>query len=193
MGRKLIIGMKSDYFYYFFAAFIFVRFFLSGIVLTVHTIIVFSTPLIYIIYNKHYHIFKFDINDTVQSVLFDFLFGALMLIVIVFGSIYSGSFNWVNIFEIPTSMILLLAMLSINYELLIRYFFGGFFEKKFGTIIGIAVSSLIGGLIFLPDLLSAASFFVCGLFFGYIFSKTNDIYGPSLGGFIIRLAIAGLA
>lgn len=185
--------MKSDYFYYFFIVFIFLRFFLSGAFLTVHTLIVFSVPLIYIVYNKHYHIFKFDINDTIQSVLFDSLFGFVACILILFVSAYFGNLNWINIFEISNNLMLLLFLLSFNFELLIRYFFQGFFEKKFGTMMGIIIPSLIGSLLFLPDLLSAASFFLAGLFFGYIFSKTNDIYGATIGGFIIRVAIAALA
>lgn len=191
--KKLIINMKSDFFYYFFIAFIFLRFFLSGAFLAVHTLITFSVPLIYIIYNKHYHIFKFDINDTVQSILLNSLFGFFACIVLLFGSAYFGNFNWVNIFEVSTNLMILMLLISFNYELLIRYFFQGFFEKRFGALIGIIIPSLIGGLILLPDLLSAGSFFIAGLFFGYIFSKTNDIYGIAIGGFMIRVAISVLA
>jgi membrane protease YdiL (CAAX protease family) len=185
--------MKSDYFYYFFIAFIFLRFFLNGIFLTIHTLIVFSVPLIYIVYNKHYHIFKFDINDTLQSVLFNFIFSFIMFILILAGAAYFGNLNWVNIFDIPYNFILLLLLLSFNYELLIRYFFQNFFIRRFGGLIGVIIPSLIGGLILLPDFLSSITFFISGLFFGFIFSKTNDIYGISFGGLIIRMAISVLA
>jgi len=166
---------------------------LSGAFLAIHTIIIFSAPIVYIIYNRHYHIFKFDINDTSQSVLLNFFFGILALIFILFVPAFFGNFNWVNIFGLSPNLVMLLFLLSLNYELLIRYFLGGFFEKRFGQLAGIILPSIIGGLIFLPDLLSAASFFLGGLFFGYTFSKTNDIYGVALGGFIIRLAIAAMA
>jgi membrane protease YdiL (CAAX protease family) len=185
--------MKSDCYYYAFIAFIFLRFLLSGAFLSVHTIIIFSAPIVYVIYSRHYHIFRFDINDTMQSILLNFFFGIIALIFILFVPAFFGNFDWVGIFELSPNLMILLFLLSLNYELLIRYLLGGFFEKRFGQLAGIIFPSIIGGLIFLPDLLSAVSFFLGGLFFGYIFSKTNDIYGAALGGFIIRLAIAALA
>ncbi|MDD2678472.1 MAG: hypothetical protein PHS81_01155, partial [Candidatus Nanoarchaeia archaeon] len=181
------------YYFYAFIAFIFLRLLLSGPFLAVHTIIVFSVPILYVVLNKHYHILKFDINDTIQSVITLFVFSFTVCFFLLFAGIYLGNFNWVNIFDFSWDFSLLMLLLSFNYELLIRYFFQGFFEKKFGSIIAIILSSFIGGAIFLPDYLSAGVFFGCGLFFGFIFSKTNDMYGVSIGGFLLRMALAALA
>jgi membrane protease YdiL (CAAX protease family) len=192
IGQKLIMNMK-EYYYYIFVAFIFLKFFLSGIFLTFHTIIIFLVPILYILYNKHYHIFKFEFNDTIQSILFNSLVGFAAALILIVVSGYYGNMNWVNIFTLPFNLTALLFLLSFNYELLIRYFFQNFFEKRFGKILGIILPCLVGSLIFLPDLLSASVFFIVGLFFGYFFSKTNDIYGVTIGGFIIRVVIAVLA
>ncbi|MDD5441785.1 MAG: hypothetical protein PHZ27_06250 [Candidatus Omnitrophica bacterium] len=61
--------------------------------------------------------------------------------------------------------------------------------KKYGNILGIFLASLFGSIYLLPDFLSASAFFIAGLGIGYVYSKTNDIYGASLAGFLIRLAL----
>jgi len=185
--------MKEEYYYYAFIAFIALRFFLSGIFSALHTIIVFSIPFGYIVLKKHYHIFKFEINDTLQGVLFDSLFAFVFCVIIIFGSIYLGNINWIRIFDFSSNFIMLLFLISFNYEILVRYFLQGFFERRFGEIFAIPLASLCGALLFLPDFFSAISFFIAGLFFGFIFSKTNDIYGATIGGFIIRVGLAALA
>ncbi len=185
--------MKNDYFYYAFIAFIFARFFLSGIFSTIHTIIVFSVPLIYILYNRHYHIFKFEVHDTVQSVLIDSLFAFILSFFVLFGAIFFGNINWVNIFEIPAGLMFALLLLSFNYELLVRYFLQGFLEKRFGEWVGFPVAAFIGSVLLLPDILSFIIFLISGLLFGWVFRKTNDIYGPALAGFVLRIAISALA
>jgi len=185
--------MKSDYFFYAFIAFIFLRFFLTGPLAAIHTIIVFSVPIIYIVLKKHYHILKFDVSDTIPSVITLSLFSFVVAFFVLLFSIFLGNLNWVNIFDISGEFLALLFLLSFNYELLIRYFFQGFFEKKFSLWLAILFSNIIGSLILLPDLLSAGLFFLCGLLFGFVFNRTNDIYGVTIAGFILRVAVATLA
>ncbi|MBN1923264.1 MAG: CPBP family intramembrane metalloprotease [Nanoarchaeota archaeon] len=174
--------------FFIFAALMLARYFLSGIFLTIYTVIIFGVPFIYLFFNKHFHLFAFDVKDTLQSIMINLLSSVGFVILMLLVGWATSNFSWVILTRISAFVILRVVIVAFFHEILFRYFIQQNMVNYVGnTYIGIIITSFISAVIVSPPIITGIVYFFMGLFIGWVFEKTKDIYGAVLADSLISL------
>ena len=168
--------------------FAYMQFFIQLIPVWVVYLIIFTAPIIRLVLRRDYHLFSFDITDTMQSVTLNSLFAIAFIIVLLFVGFFTKRTSIITYTNPTFSGLFFGLMLSFFQELFFRYYLQETLQQRLkNTTFSVALASLISASFFLPNLVTMICFFIMGLFFGWIYDKTKDIYGITIGHFIISL------
>ena len=179
--------MQKKILFYLFIGFLLTRWLYSGNLLTIYTIITFTIPFIYFFRKKDYHLFAFDVKDTLQSIGINLVFSiGFIVFMLLIGLIFSN-FSWISLFGLSINSVLILFAISFFQEMLFRYFLENIFVNEFGKIIGIIITSIISSIVVFPPITMSLVYLIMGLFIGWVFEQTKDIYGATFAHFLIYL------
>ena len=161
---------------------------------SIYTLIIFIVPLAYFLYKKDYYIFYFNTSDTLPSIRVNLVFAIGFITLILVGSLFFKNYSWALLSDKNSLDLILGLLVSFFQEMLFRYFLQGTIVKLTNsTIKSIIFTSVLNGAVFLPSILESIVFLIAGLFIGYIFEKTKDIYGATLANFLISSFIRVIA
>ena len=169
---------------YLFIAFLLLRPFLHGTPLFAYYIIALTAPLIHFAVKKDYHLFAFDYKDTIQSVVLNIAISSVLAVILLVFGMGTRNFNWV---AIGTMNLPLIFVSSFLQEMLFRYFLEGNLNRTLTAPFSILITSAVSAFVVSPPLLMGIVYFVMGICIGWIFEQTKDIYGATIGHFILYL------
>lgn len=177
---------RKTIFFYAFIILLLTRWLYSDALSLIYTIVIFLVPLIVLIRRKDYHLFALNVEDTIPSIVVNVGY-ALVFAFILFMIGWAGNdFSFVMFYGLELIVFLRVLFISFLQELLFRYFLQGELIKLYGKWIGIIVTSVISAVIIFPPLSMSLTFLFMGLIIGWVFHKTNDVYGATLAHFLIQ-------
>ncbi len=181
MNKELIVLFLTLFFAY-------SQFFTPIIPLWVVYGIILLIPIIRLVVKEDYHIFAFDITDTMQSITLNSIFSVGLIIVLLIIGIITNRTSIIAYSSPGTIELFFGLLISFFQELFFRYYL----QETIGVLLkntnnSVLLTSIISSSFFIPKWEIIIAFFIMGLFFGWIYSKTKDIYGITLGHFILSL------
>lgn len=171
---------------YMFIIFLLTRWFYTGTLSLIYTIITFLIPLIVLVKRKDYHLFAFAIEDTIPSLMINIGYALLFSFVLFIIGFAANEFDFVIFFGLDLILILRILFISFLQELLFRYFLQRNLINYHGKLIGILITSFVSSVLVFPPITMSLTFFFMGLIIGWVFNKTNDIYGATIAHFLIQ-------
>jgi membrane protease YdiL (CAAX protease family) len=168
--------------------FAYLQFFITSIPIWLIYLVIFGVPVIRLIIKKDYHIFSFDLTDTMQSLTLNSVFGIGFVIILIIIGFMIGRSSIVA-FSSPGLIGGFFGILiSLFQELFFRYYLQETFELLLkNTNNSIILASIVSASFFVPKWEVMIGFFIMGLFLGWVYSRTRDIYGITVAHFIISL------
>lgn len=168
--------------------FSYLQFFVAIIPVWIVYLLIFTVPIIRMVTRKDYHLFSFDLTDTIQSVTLNSLFALGLVTVLTFIGLIIKRTSIVAFTSPDTIEAFFGLLMSLFQELFFRYYI----QETLETLLenankSIFLTSIISASFFIPKWEVIIVFFIMGLFFGWIYNKTKDIYGITIGHFIISL------
>lgn len=176
----------SNILFILFVLFVASRFFINNLIPPLfYTVITFFVPIVYFLYKKDYYIFYFNTSDTLPSIGINISFAVGFVMAAILIGFYFKDYSWV--FLLYSNPLLALPV-SLMQEMLFRYFIqNNILKLTESKIKAIVFTSIISAVVLLPSFLDSIAFFIIGIAVGYIFDKTQDIYGATLANLIISL------
>ena len=177
---------KKRVLFYLFVGFLLTRWFYSGVFSLIYTLIIFLTPLIVLIKKRDFHLFTFNVTDTIPSIVINVGYSlgfALLLFIIGFAI---QEFNFVMFYSLETITLLQVLFISFSQEILFRYFVQAKLIEYTDKWRGIGLTSLISALVNFPPLSMSLTFLFMSLIIGWVFENTKDIYGATIAHFLIQ-------
>ncbi len=178
---------KEELFIYIYIAILISKSLLPQIVLLVYYGFIISMPIARLIWFKESYIFAVNLRDTGKSIAYNIIASIVSVSIIISIGLLFKNFNWVLLSTYSVSDYVKMIVIAMVQELIFRYYVEGTLTKYFSKPISIIATSIASSIVFIATPIIALSYLVMGLFIGWVFEQTKDIYGATLSHFIIYL------
>ncbi len=178
---------KEEIFIYIYIVILMARAIVPESFLPIYYGFVLSVPIARLILFKEFYIFAVNMRDTGKSLALNGIASIASIVIIVAMGFFFKNFNWILLSAYSIWSYLLMIVIAMVQELVFRYYVEGSLTKYFSKPISIAATSLVSSIVFIQTPMIAFSYLVMGLFIGWVFEQTKDIYGATLSHFLIYL------